>query len=101
MNTMSPLHLFQRWQHQQQVKIFHISSRCYLIYWCAGSPVKPKGFAMSFIHASVRGRVDQERASRNPRQEFLDYINSPLDIGEHDPVKWWGVRYLSILRSNR
>jgi hypothetical protein len=60
--------------------------------------VKPKGFVMSFIHASVRGRVEQERASRSPRQEFLDYINSPLEIGEHDPVKWWGVCYL-ILRN--
>jgi hypothetical protein len=60
--------------------------------------VKPKGFAMSFIHASVRGHVEQERASRSPCQEFLDYIKSPLEIGEHDPVKWWGVCYL-ILRN--
>jgi len=30
-----------------------------------GSPIKPKGFAMSFIQAAVRGRVDSERAGRN------------------------------------
>ena len=55
--------------------------------------MKPKGFAMTFIHAAVRGHVEQERASRSPRQEFIDYIDSPLEIGQHDPVKWWGVCY--------
>ena len=45
---------------------------------------------MSFIQAAVHGRVEKERASHNPRQEFLDYINSPLETCQYDPVKWWG-----------
>ena len=56
-----------------------------------GSPVKPKGFAMSFIQAAVRGRVESERAGRNPRQELLDYLSSPLDPSIEDPILWWGV----------
>jgi len=56
-----------------------------------GSPIKPKGFAMSFIQAAVRGRVDSERAGRNPRQELLDYLSSPLDPSVEDPILWWGV----------
>ena len=57
----------------------------------AGSPVKPKGFAMPFIQAAVRGRVESERVGRNPRQELLDYLNSPLDPNVDDPILWWGV----------
>jgi len=45
---------------------------------------------MSFIQAAVRGRVEKERASRDPHQEFSDYIDSQLEIGEYDPIKWWG-----------
>lgn len=50
---------------------------------------------MSFIQAAVRGRVEKERASRNPRQEFLDYVDSLLEVNEYDPVKWWGVCQLA------
>ena len=53
---------------------------------------------MSFIHASVHGHVEQEHASHSPHQEFLDYINSPLEIGEHDPVKWWGSMLSDTLK---
>ena len=47
---------------------------------------------MSFIQAAVRGRVESERAGRNPRQELLDYLNSPLDPNVDNPILWWGVR---------
>jgi hypothetical protein len=57
-----------------------------------GSPVKLKGFAMSFIQAAVCGRVESERAGCNPRQELLDYLSSPLDPSVEDPILWWGVR---------
>jgi hypothetical protein len=57
----------------------------------AGSPVKPKGFAMSFIQAAVRGRVESERAGCYPHQELLDYISSPLDPSVNDLILWWGV----------
>ena len=56
-----------------------------------GSPVKPKGLAMSFIQAAVRGHVESERAGHNPRQELLDYLSSPLDHNIEDPILWWGV----------
>ena len=46
---------------------------------------------MSFIQVAVRGRVDSERAGRNPRQELLDYLSSPLDPSVEDPILWWGV----------
>ena len=46
---------------------------------------------MSFIQAAVRGRVESERVGRNPRQELLDYLNSPLDPNVDDPILWWGV----------
>jgi len=52
---------------------------------------KPKGFMMSFIIAAVHGGIEKECASCNPHQEIQDYINSPLEIGECDPVEWWGV----------
>jgi hypothetical protein len=54
---------------------------------------------MSFIQAAVRGRVELERVGRNPRQELLDYINSPLEIGADDPVQWWGVSTIYCLAS--
>ena len=57
----------------------------------AGLPVKPKGFAMSFVQAAVRGRVESERRGSNPRQELTDYLNSNLDVGEVNPIEWWGV----------
>jgi hypothetical protein len=47
---------------------------------------------MSFIQAAVRGCVESERAGRNPHQELLDYLNSPLDPNVDDPILWWGVR---------
>ena len=56
-----------------------------------GSPIKPKGFTMSFIQAAVRGRVESERAGRNPCQELLDYLSSPLDPSIEDPILWWGL----------
>ena len=56
-----------------------------------GSPIKPKGFAMSFIQAAVRGHVDSECAGRNLRQELLDYLSSPLKPSVKDPILWWGV----------
>ena len=46
---------------------------------------------MSFIQAAVRGRIEKERASRDPHQEFIDYIDSQLEVDEYDPVQWWGV----------
>jgi hypothetical protein len=54
-----------------------------------GSPVKLKGFAMSFIQAAVHGRVESERTGCNPRQELLD---CPLDPSVEDLILWWGVR---------
>jgi len=57
-----------------------------------GSPVKLKGFAMSFIQAAVCGHVESECAGHNPHQELLDYLSSPLDPSIEDPILWWGVR---------
>lgn len=76
---------------------------CLHMSFTPGAPVEPKGFAMSFIQAAVRGRVELERASRNPRQELEDYINSPLEINISDPVRWWGVcrlAYLNVAAAN-
>lgn len=49
---------------------------------------------MLFIQAAVREQVESEQVGRNPHQELLDYINSPLEIGIEDPVQWWGVSNL-------
>jgi len=57
-----------------------------------GSPVKLKGFAMSFIQAVVCGCVESEHAGHNPCQELLDYLSSPLDPNVEDLILWWGVR---------
>ena len=46
---------------------------------------------MSFIQAAVRGCIKKERASCDPHQEFIDYIDSQLEVDEYDPVQWWGV----------
>ena len=46
---------------------------------------------MSFIQAAVHGHVESERAGRNPRQELLDSLSSPLDPSIEDPILWWGV----------
>lgn len=102
MITTSLLHPFPRrllhwhWQYQQQVRTRFYIARHHYLPWCADSesPAKPWSFALSFIQAAVRGHVEKEHASRNPRQEFIDYINSPLEINQYDPIKWWGVRYL-------
>jgi len=56
-----------------------------------GSPVKPKGFVMSFIQAAIHGRVESECAGRNPHQELLDYLSSPLDPAVNNLIMWWGV----------
>ena len=53
--------------------------------------MSPKRFAMSFIQATVRGRLKLEQVGHNLRQELLDFINSPLEIGVEDPIAWWGV----------
>ena len=57
----------------------------------AGSPVKPKGFGMSFVQAAVRGRVELECQGCNPQQELTDYLNGNLDVGEVNPIEWQGV----------
>ena len=62
-----------------------------------GPPVKPKGFAMSFIQAAVRGHVESECAGHNPCQELLDYLSSPLDPSIEDPILWWGVSVVCCL----
>ena len=56
-----------------------------------GSPVKSKGFAMSFIQAVVHGCVESEHAVHNLCQELLDYLSSPLDPSVDDLILWWGV----------
>ena len=60
-------------------------------YMKIGSPMKPKGFAMSFIQAAVCGRVESECVGHNPRQELQDYLTSPLDPAVDNPILWWGV----------
>jgi hypothetical protein len=55
-----------------------------------GSPVKPKGFVVSFIQAAICGHVESEHAGHNPHQELLDYISSPLDLNVDDLILWWG-----------
>ncbi|KIM75155.1 hypothetical protein PILCRDRAFT_13838 [Piloderma croceum F 1598] len=70
----------------------------------AGSLVKPKGFAVSFIQAAVRGHVESEHAGRNARQELLDYLCSPLDPSVEDPILWWGhhqTQYLTLAKIAR
>jgi hypothetical protein len=60
-------------------------------YTKIGSPVKPKGFVMSFIQAAVCGRVESKRTGSNPRQELFDYLTSSLEPDVDDPILWWGV----------
>jgi hypothetical protein len=69
----------------------NVMSRMVVAYTKIGSPMKPKGFAMSFIQAAVRGCVESERAGCNPRQELWDYLTSPLDPAVDNPILWWGV----------
>jgi hypothetical protein len=69
----------------------NVMSQMVVAYTKIGSPMKPKGFAMSFIQAAVRGSVESERAGRNPRQELWDYLTSQLDPAVDNPILWWGV----------
>ena len=58
---------------------------------------KPKGFTMSFTQTAVQGCIKSEKVSHNPRQELLDFINSPLEIRVEDLIVWWGVSASPIL----
>jgi len=44
-----------------------------------GSPVKPKGFVMSFIQAAIHGRVESECAGRNPRGHSVRICDGNTD----------------------
>ena len=42
------------------------------------------------MKASMTSRVHADAVAQTPRQELLDYIESPLEDVQ-DPVRWWGV----------
>jgi hypothetical protein len=63
-----------------------------------------KGYGANWILSSLKDASAEELVSDNPRKELLDYINSPREVAQDgeqdlDPVKWWGVCILLLVRS--
>ena len=46
---------------------------------------------MAFFHNVIWPQMEAETATCDPYHELMQYLESPLVAGVHDPVKWWGV----------
>ncbi|KAF8803882.1 hypothetical protein BYT27DRAFT_7214452 [Phlegmacium glaucopus] len=54
-------------------------------------PVPKKGYASSWMRASINLRLQDDQALQlNVHQELLDYLKSPLESEACEPVCWWG-----------
>jgi hypothetical protein len=62
-----------------------------------------KGYGANWILSSLKDTSAEELVPGDSRKELLDYINSPREAAqdreqELDPIKWWGVCTLLLVR---
>jgi len=61
------------------------------------SPTAGSGYGSSFLHAKLLDRAQVKSSHRNPREELVHYLSSPLELDVTDPVRWWRVSELFLV----
>jgi hypothetical protein len=56
---------------------------------------------ISWMEAAISTRLARTSSAKNPCDELMGYLNSPLEKVMDDAVAWWGVSGLFLFRSLR
>ena len=90
--NICPCKPWQIWLKLVSFTVIPISraSSC-LAHAQTGMQQKGRGKVSRWMKATVRSRVQNELASRNPCDELKEYLHSYLEPECADVVRWWGV----------